>query len=86
MNIRTICCLKYELNGRGMSEMIGLNPKHYAFKNQHMEKQKYFIKPIEDRKITSTYLQIEAQQDFIQTLEDTSINCTTYTNTETTNT
>ena len=33
-------CFNYELNGRVMSEMLGLNPKYYAFKYQHTEKKR----------------------------------------------
>ena len=33
-------CFNCELKGRAMSEMLGLNPKYYAFKYQHTEKQR----------------------------------------------
>ena len=37
-----------ELNGRVMNETLGLNPKYYALKNKHIEKNKKLVKPVED--------------------------------------
>ena len=51
-NKKKLGCFKDELNGRVMSEMLGLNPKSYAFKYQHIEKKKGFIKALEDKLIT----------------------------------
>ena len=49
---KTLGWFKDELHGRVMSEMLGLTPKPYAFKKQHIEKNKDIIKPIEDIIIT----------------------------------
>ena len=37
---KALGCFKDALNGRVMSEMLGLNPKYYAFKYQNIEKKK----------------------------------------------
>ena len=39
-NKQELGCFKDELNGRVMSEMLGSNPKCYAFKYQQIEKNK----------------------------------------------
>ena len=41
-NKKKLGCFKDELNGRVMSEMLGLNPKSCAFKYQHIEKKKEY--------------------------------------------
>ena len=64
-----------------MSEVIGLIPKYYASKNQHIEQHKEFIKPIEDTLITCKNQHIETNKDFINTLEYTLTGCNTYNST-----
>ena len=38
INNKKLRCFKDELNGRGMSEMLGSSPTSYAFKYQHIDK------------------------------------------------
>ena len=69
-NQKTLGCVKDELNGRVMSEMLGLNPKYYAFKNQHIENKKDSIKHIEDIIITCKNNRLKRHKGFNKTLED----------------
>ena len=39
-NKKKLGCFKDDLNGRVMSEIVGLAPKSYAYKNQHIGKEK----------------------------------------------
>ena len=48
MQIRKTGSFKDELNGCVMSEMLGLNPKSYAFKYQPAEKNKHCINHVRD--------------------------------------
>ena len=43
---KTIGCFKDEFNSRGMSEMLGLNPKSHALKFQHIKKNKGVSKAV----------------------------------------
>ena len=51
---KTLGCFKDEFNSRGMSEMLGLNPKSHALKFQHIENNKK--RSIKSSCQTNTYI------------------------------
>jgi uroporphyrinogen-III decarboxylase len=48
-NKKKFGCFTDELNGKVLSEMLGLNPKYYRFKYKYNERIKRVLKDLEDK-------------------------------------